>query len=521
MASLSFLWHLHQPAYRTADGVSHAPWVALHAGGTYTTLATAISETGGRGQILNVVPTLLEQLLAYRDGAVDDPVIEILVRPAADLDDTAQTTLIQWSRHVSPRQVERSPRLGELIELTSAAGAGGGPRPTFDRQHLRDLQVLTILANACDQAWRDERLEALAVKGRDFDRADHLAAVDWLRSQPGELIELWRHIDGLPGVEFATSPYAHPIMPLLIDSNVVHDSWAPAPAPTVPDFSYSDDARHQLDRGIAYMRRNGFEPRGCWPPEGAISAAAAAVYSEAGVSWLVTDEGILEKSLGESLRSGDHADPRLYRPWRLKTPSPTIFFRDRTLSDQIGFVLGRWHDESAAAADLMNHLLTLARTLPDEATITIALDGENPWPHYPACGGVFLRELLDRLNDAGHELEPATLADATNGSTPEVLPRLHPGSWINSTFATWIGHPEKTAAWELLAAVRSRVENGSRLPESILLAEGSDWFWWLGDDNPTELAPLYDEIFRRHLQDACDQAGIEPPVDLSRPLKSD
>ena len=519
MPTLSFLWHLHQPAYRTADGVSHAPWVALHAGGAYTTLARAILEAGGRGQVLNIVPTLLEQLLAYRDGTVLDPVLESFLQPVDDLDGTARAALVDWGRHVSPRHIERSPRLGELIELSAGTGNEGADRSVLDRQQLRDLQVLNILANAGDQAWRDERIEPLAVKGRFFSEADHRAAVDWLRAQPGELVDLWHTAAGLSGVEIATSPYAHPIMPLLIDSGVVRDSWAPKTAPQVPDFRYPDDAVSQLVKGMGYLRANGFEPCGCWPPEGAVSAAAAAIYADAGVRWLVTDEGILEKSIGRQLRTEGRTDTALYRPWRLPTPCPSIFFRDRSLSDQIGFVLGRGHDESAAAAELADSIISLAGTLPEDASITIALDGENPWPHYPACGGVFLRELFGRLNDAGPGLEPAELTDVAGRSPAEDLPELHPGSWINSVFATWIGHPEKTAAWELLKAVRDQIQNDEVLPEAMMLAEGSDWFWWLGDDNPTELAPLYDQIFRHHLKDACRQAKIEPPVDLDQPLR--
>ncbi|MBD3854411.1 MAG: galactose-1-phosphate uridylyltransferase, partial [Acidobacteria bacterium] len=129
---------------------------------------------------------------------------------------------------------------------------------------------------------------------------------------------------------------------------------------------------------------------------------------------------------------------------------------------------------------------------------------------------------MQRLADAPLELAPVTLATAAAGGEPAVLDRLHPGSWINSVFATWIGHPEKTHAWEVLTEVRDAIANaGDGREPSLLLAEGSDWFWWLGDDNPTELAPLYDEIFRKHLADACNQAGITPPFDLDAPLKFD
>ncbi len=524
MAYVSFLWHLHQPSYRTADGVSHAPWVFLHAGGVYTTLARAILESGGCGQVVNIVPTLLEQLEAYRDRTVVDPVFDALRCPAAELGLDERRTLLDWGFHVSPRQLERFPRLRELAARRAAERTADRLVSLYGPGDLRDLQVLTVLAQAGEQAWTDPRLAPLHASGRHFSADDHRTAAAWLEAQPAELLDLWRRLAASPGVEVSTSPFAHPIMPLLVDSAVVVPSWAPHPAPPVPVFRRPGDARWQLDAALGFMRDRGFDPRGCWPPEGAVSAAAVALYGSAGVRWLVTDEGILERSLGRSLRQGEATEPHLYRPWRLDPDGPVLLFRDRWLSDLIGFTYGHWDDERRAAETFVGHLLGLARRLPADAGIVVALDGENPWLHYPEAGGAFLRELFARLARAGPELEPVTLSELVARVAALPLPGLHPGSWINGVFATWIGHPEKTRAWSVLGAVREELARAGRGPgpslPSLLLAEGSDWFWWLGDDNPTPLAPLYDRIFRLHLADACAQGGVEPPVDLEQPLKA-
>ncbi len=521
MAKLSFLWHLHQPSYRTADGVSHAPWAALHAGGAYRTLATAIIEAGGRGQVVNIVPTLLEQLMAYRDGAVEDPVIDALTTPAGDLTEEQRDLLVSWGFHVTSRQLKRYPRLAELARRREVSGDRPRPSAAFGPGDLRDLQVLFVMAQAGEQAWRDERLKGLMSRGRGFSPADHATVISWLRAQPGELIDLWQRLALLPGVEISTSPYAHPIMPLLADTDIVVDSWAPHPAPEVPPFKYPEDAVWQLEQGLGLMRSAGLPVHGCWPPEGSVSTEALAIYADAGVEWLVADEGILEKSLGIALRNDHATRAELYRPWTLAKSSPVLFFRDRTLSDAIGFRYGNWDDEARAARSLVDELSGLGRTLPEDATIVLALDGENAWLHYPDGGGRFLRELMRALSETGDELQPETLTTLAESSKPGVLDNLHPGSWINGVFATWIGHPEKTAAWRLLAEVRSALEkSGTPHPPSLLVAEASDWFWWLGDDNPTELAPLYDQIFRRHLADACRQAGIEPPQAIDQPLKT-
>ena len=521
MATVSFLWHLHQPAYRTANGVSHAPWAAVHAGGTYTTLARAIEKTAATGQVVNIVPTLLEQLLAYANGSVTDPVLESILTPATELSGDQRETLVSWAFHVDPRQLARYPRLGELASRKPAASSENRLASRYGPGDLRDLQVLFVLAHAGEQAWTDERLVPLYEQGNGFSADDHEQMAQWMRAQPAELIDLWRRIGKLPGVEIATSPFAHPIMPLLIDTKIVKTSWAPHVPPDVPDFRYPEDAHWQLEEGLAFMREHGFDTIGCWPPEGSVSANAVAAYGAAGVRWLVTDEGILERSLDRPIRDGDTTANELYRPWRLEDDGPVLFFRDRTLSDAIGFEYGRWEEEGEAAESLSQRISAIARDLPENASIVIALDGENAWHHFPEGGGRFLRELFGRLNDSGPELTPATLSAIADTAEPEILGRLHPGSWINSVFATWIGHPEKTRAWEVLADVRSAIaKKGGERPPSLLLAEGSDWFWWLGDDNPTELAPLYDEIYRHHLGDACEQAGIDPPVDLDQPLKA-
>ena len=200
-----------------------------------------------------------------------------------------------------------------------------------------------------------------------------------------------------------------------------------------------------------------------------MSEAAVEIYGQHGVRWLVTDEGILERSLGRSLRA-DHDPPvELYRGWRLAEASPTLFFRDRSISDRIGFELGQWPNEAEAAADMVRHLVEIAGRLDDDAAIVIALDGENPWPHYPDAGGTFLREMMRGINDAAPALEPVTLSELSRRTHAAELSRLHPGSWIHSIFATWIGHPEKTAAWELLTTIRNAID-GAQPPPSMLLA---------------------------------------------------
>ncbi|OFV82155.1 MAG: hypothetical protein A2Y78_09960 [Acidobacteria bacterium RBG_13_68_16] len=516
MAKLTFVWHLHQPQYRTADGHVHAPWVLLHAGGEYLTLLHALSATGLAGQVLNLTPVFLDQLAAYRDGTARDPLLEALRTPARSLTSEGQRALLRWAFILHPNQLRRWPRLSELT-----ARAGGAPgedaKRRFTIQDLTDLQVLIVLAYAAPNlAWEPD-LKELAERGAGFGEAARRQAVEWLAACPGRLLEGYRRLAGERGVEISTSPYAHPIMPLLLDTGVVEESWAPHPAPAVPAFSAPDDAAEHLRLGLETARAFGFAPVGCWPPEGSVSQAAVALYGQHGVRWLATDEGILAASLGRALSSESGVGQELFRPWRLSAGGPVLFFRHRGFSDFIGFQASRFADEAEAARELASNLRRTASHLPGDAGIVVALDGENPWTSYPQGGATFLVTLARELEQST-QLRLATLGERAAEEEPRPLPRLHPGSWIGGTFATWIGHPEKNRAWEMLARIGAL--GASRGGPSWLAAQGSDWWWWFGDDNPTILAPLYDELFRAHLRDACVAAGVPPPAELAAPVRS-
>ncbi len=517
MAKLSFLWHLHQPLYRTADGRVHAPWVLLHAAGEYLTLAHSLASSGLQGQVLNLTPVFLDQLAAYRDGTACDPLLEALRTPPRDLPPSGQLELLRWASLLHPRQLERWPRLAELLARTAGADPAEIPR-RFTLQDLIDLQVLLVLAYAAPNLrWERELAEVATGRFGGWSDAARETVVAWLLRCPGRLLDTYRSLAAQPGVEIATSPWAHPIVPLLMGTHIVPQSWAPHPPPPTPHFSAPEDAAAQIAMGLAAARSHGFAPAGCWPPEGSVSEEAVALYGQHGVEWLCTDEGILAASLGHPLSSETGIGQELFAPWRLAAGGPVLFFRHRGLSDFIGFEASRYPDEAHAARDLVGHLRRMARDIPADAGIVLALDGENPWTSFPAGGAPFLATLADELAVAS-ELELATLGARAVAEQPRVLPRLHPGSWIGGTFGTWIGHPEKNRGWELLA--HARALGAGRGGISWLAAEGSDWWWWLGDDNPTLLAPLYDELFRLHIRDACRAAGVTPPAELSLPIRT-
>ena len=180
-----------------------------------------------------------------------------------------------------------------------------------------------------------------------------------------------------------------------------------------------------------------------------------------------------------------------------------------------------------------NPVVTRLAAVPEAeggAVVTLALDGENPWEHYPRSGEAFLEALYSRLSDPACEVrsvlprEELLRAPATRAIT-----RLHSGSWIDSSYRIWIGHPEDNEAWTQLSLARAALaeeekrnvlsqDTLDRAREILLPAQGSDWFWWYGDDFETENAVEFDALFRRRI--AATFRALQRPVPerVTRPI---
>ncbi|MCX7895385.1 MAG: hypothetical protein N2447_05470 [Thermoanaerobaculum sp.] len=512
MAKGTFLWHLHQPRYRTADGKVHAPWVLLHAAGEYLTLAYALRETAVGGQVINLTPVFLEQLLAYAEGRAEDPMLAALATPAGEITPAALEELLRWAFLLHPRQWARVPRLRSLAEQVKDAGSEELPS-RLGKQHITDLQVLAVLAYAAPNARWEPLIAELLEKKSGYTQEEREQLVQWLANCPGKLIKLYRAL-AASGVEVSTSPFAHPLLPLLLDTRVATASVKP-PARGFPAFSSLEDATAHIQKAQQFMADLGFTVHGFWPPEGALSEEAVALYGQHGVTWLATDEGILAASLGHAVSGETGLAAELAYPWRLRGEGPALFFRHRGLSDYIGF-RAQELPESEAAQEFVAGLTYALRQLPPDGGLLVALDGENPWTSFPEGGVRFLTRLGELLKLSG-DLRLVTLHQRVAEEPPRTLARLHPGSWIGASFATWIGHEEKCKGWELLA--RCRQAGAHHGGDSWLVAQGSDWWWWFGDDNPTVLAPLYDQLFRQHLADALVAAGREVLAELAVPVR--
>ena len=527
MTRVALLWHMHQPYY--VDGASGAhvlPWVRLHALKDYWGMAALPREFPGLRLTFNLVPSLLVQIEAFANESALDRHLDIGLRPAADLSpEEAEFCVDEFFHAHYARMVAPHPRYLELFERRRQAQNGG---PAFTVDELRDLQVWHKLVWVDPYYADDRRVAALLAKGRGFSEADKATLreveVEILR----RVVPEYRAAQERRQAELSTSPFYHPILPLLCDVGVYHTTHPAWPAPEEP-FSYPGDALDQLERSVAlHQRVFGQRPAGLWPSEGAVSDAMVEVVHRAGFSWMATDEEILGQSLGVTFRRDSdgvvhHADA-LYRTYRVggEAASVACGFRDHALSDLIGFSYASW-PAGDAARDFVRRVAVAgasaaARGVPDPVVFVI-LDGENAWEHFDGQGRPFLRALYQELT-RHEEIETITMSQACEAPEGR-LERLHPGSWIHSDFYIWAGHADDRRAWGQLARARRRLDalppdraGLDRAREALLIAEGSDWFWWYGDDHSSDHDQAFDQLFRRHLSYAYLSMGDPVPAEL-------
>ena len=533
MTRVALMWHMHQPLYQDlATGEHILPWVRLHALKDYWGMVALLREFPSVRVTFNLVPSLLVQLEAFARDEARDRHLELGVKRAETLTEEERAFCIENFFHAhAPRMIAPYPRYADLLARRNAAGAGLSARvqaAQFSADDIRDLQVWHKLV-WIDASYfeSDARVRALVDKGRGFSEADKAT----LRSIELELLRKvvpeYRDAAARGQVELSTSPFYHPILPLLCDTDVFLRTHPDSRMPREP-FRHPEDATEQLTRASAlHEKLFGARPVGLWPSEGSVSDAMVPLVARAGYQWMATDEAILARTTGQAFtRDGDgHVEQpeALYRAYAVGIPGFTVpcGFRDHTLSDLIGFTYAGWSAEFAAE-DFVQRLVEAGhryarRTRGGEATIFVILDGENAWEYYEGQGRPFLRALYRRLGEHP-QLRTVTMAEAC-AAPQETLPSIFPGSWINGDFYIWIGHPDDHRAWSQLVDARRALDSPSpgipdaaraRARDEMLIAEGSDWFWWYGDDHSSSHDLEFDELFRRHLRNVY--RALEKPV---------
>jgi len=535
MTKVALLWHMHQPFYQDlATGEHILPWVRLHGLKDYYGMAALVREFPALRVTFNLVPSLLVQLEAFAADGAADRHLALGLKPAAQLTPDERTSLVAEGFHANrARMIDPYPRYAELQRKRDAHnGQAEAAARAFSEAELRDLQVWSKLAWVDPLSLAgDARVRRLVERGRNFSEDDKLVLREVELEILRAVIPEYAATAARGQAELSTSPFYHPILPLLCDTDV-HARAHPHLRGPRQRFRHPEDAAEQLRRAVAHHSATfGAAPAGLWPSEGSVSDEVVPLAADAGFRWMATDEVILARSLGQVLTrdaSGHLQQPEtLYRPYLVRAGGREVacLFRDHVLSDLIGFTYPSW-DAEAAAGDFIGRLVEAGRrfshrTGGQDAVVPVILDGENAWEHFHDGGRPFLRALYHGLT-THPELTTVTMTEACAGASA-VLNGIFPGSWINGDFYIWIGHPDDHRAWGQLTEARQALDSPgpaadaaskARAREELLVAEGSDWFWWYGDDHSSAHDLEFDDLFRRHLRNVYRALDKPVPEDL-------
>ena len=534
------LWHQHQPLYKDlVTGQYRLPWTRLHALKDYYGMVKLLDEFPNIHQTFNLVPSLITQIQDYVSGQAQDPFLQVAAKPAKDLTLEEKKFALQYLFQANPVNViGRYPRYRELWERFRSAGdSPERAERYFQPQDYTDLQVLSQIGWFDEFFLEEKDIAALIRKGRNYSLEDQRLVIALERHFLGRVLPVHAEAAKKGQIEISTSPFYHPILPLVCDTQAGAVS---SPGLTLPQnrYRHPEDAREQLQRGLdLHEKVFGTRPRGVWPSEGSVSEETIAIAHRLGVKWMATDEGVLGRSLGLFFsRDGDGGlasdlAQRLYTIHQYQSGETrmNMLFRDHTLSDLIGFVYAGMPPQEAAD-NLVQKIRQSAQpvlTNGSDAVVPIILDGENAWEYYPRSGREFLRRFYDALqNDPG--IEAVTVAEAiARHKNVSPLKSLVPGSWISANFNVWIGAPEDNKAWDYLyqarnfyaqAAAAAAEEQRKLAFEEILIAEGSDWNWWYGPEHHSANDRDFDELYRKPLSNVYQALGGTPPDFLAQPI---
>jgi alpha-amylase/alpha-mannosidase (GH57 family) len=529
---------MHQPFYKDlAEGVYTMPWVRLHSLKDYYGMVAMMRDFPTFHATFNMVPSVVLQIEDYAHDTAREPAYDLAFMPANDMTAAEREALLASAFQINyDNLLSRYPRFRELWEKARKSGLATAAKVFTSPQEIVDLQVLSQLA------WFDEIFLAndpevvrLVKKERGYSESDKAIVRKKKLGLFHATLEEYRQAAARGQIEISTSPFYHPILPLLCDTAIAEVSHPGVKLPR-HRFRHPEDARDQLREAVALHERVfGRRPQGLWPSEGSVSDEALRLAAEEGFIWAATDEGVLgrTKQMG-FFRRGDgtlQGGEELYRPQVLSTggKSISVFFRDHQLSDLIGFVYSHM-DPQAAAADLHQRIKAAGRSTGQRpAVVSVILDGENAWEYYPGNGRDFLKAFYGRIA-ADPELRAVTASEALKVTEPGALSHIVPGSWINANFDVWIGADEDNRAWDLLSEARDfyaqhaespRVtpENRKLAQQELWVAEGSDWCWWYGPEHSTANDEQFDLLYRKHLSNIYRLLGGSPTDELAAPIK--
>jgi alpha-amylase/alpha-mannosidase (GH57 family) len=520
--SIAFLWHFHQPMYsKPEDQTLPLPWVRLHCLKDYLDMLKHVQQSPEVHVTFNFTPSLLVQIEGYMSGKVTDEQYLLFKKKAEDLSDEEKIQILRdfflanWDKMIGPypRYLSLLLKRGKNIveeELPAIA-------KMFTPAELRDLQIWANIVWV-DPIFRED-IKDLYAKGKNFTEEDKARVINLQNKIIGSIFGEYKKAYDSGQIEITTSPMYHPILPLLINTDLAK---AANPNLDIPfRFAHPEDAESQIAEGLnVFERIFGRKPKGLWPSEGSVCQELMPICSKQGIEWIATDEEILARSMRRSFYRNENGVPNcpelLYKPWQCD--GVNLIFRDHVISDLIGFTYYNW-DQEDAAHDFVERVKKISDQLPsfDRFIIPIILDGENAWEAYENDGTDFFNALYGQL--VSQQIPTTTVSKfLSETGSKNKLTSLFSGSWIGANFNIWIGQPEDHIGWKIVADVRrTLVEKNitdKQIWDRFYTLEGSDYFWWFGSGHISATTEVFDELFRNSAIWIYKKIGEEPPAEL-------
>lgn len=534
--NLIILWHQHQPKYLKdrETGVYEKPWVRLRATKDYYDMVAILNDYLDIRFTVNLTPSLLLQFLdgieMYENGIPVDRCMELTLIPAKELTREEKEEILATFFYLNrENMIFPHLRYRELYEKRVMNGKELDMNATIANYTLQDFTDLQVWYNL---AWFDPSFQKgevelvtgkrvsvrdLIEKGRGFTEEDKRQVLDKGMEIMKAIIPIHKKFAEEGRIEITTTPFYHPILPLIYDTDLYHKE--------LPfRFSYPQDAIAQVKMSVDFYREIfGKNPVGMWPAEGSVAKEIIPLFAKEGVRWIASDERVLAKSLDREMKERDK-----YRPYitEFQNSKVAIIFRDTRLSDDIGFRYSSMPGK-AAADDLIRNLHYIHKRFADDdepVSVFIIMDGENAWEFYKEDGKEFFHSLYSKITEADW-IQTHTVSQLLDMHPPShILNKLAAGSWIDGKFDIWIGEDEENRAWEYLLRVRKDMETWDNIPDEawkeLYAAEGSDWFWWFGEDmTAPEGEEKWDEMFRETLKNIYILSGKTPPDFLNEPIR--
>lgn len=531
--SIAFYWHMHQPVYQlNPQGDYLMPWIRLHAVKDYLDMLLISRKYKKLKLNFNLVPVLLDALINYGEYGYHDIHSRLTVKEISELTDDDKEFIINnffdanYHSMILPNHEYN--RLYQKFQQ-----AGENDINIFSNQEYSDLMALFNLA------WFDPMykntypaLKKLIKKGSKYTLNDRKTIIEIQRNIIKQIIPAYREYSQKNKIEITTSPYYHPILPILLDikcAKKTGDKDLPS------NLKMELDAKIQTQMALDRIEELfGKRPKGIWPSEHCIDSNEINLFKQLGIKWTISDEGILSDSINFEFARDfrGHMEEPYHLVKSYDYNGINIIFRDSLIPNLIGFEYPN-HSPEGAANDLYDRIKILQSKLlssPDKNhLLTIAMDGENCWENYIEDGSVFLNTLYSLIeNDS--TLETVLISEYLDKDNQKPIDKISSGSWVNRNFKLWIGEPLKNLAWNYLKQVRddfcNYVKRDSKNPNieearrELFICEGSDWFWWYGEPNDSGRDNIFDYLFREHLKNIYRYLDLQTPEYLDTPLIS-